>query len=62
MLAWFTTRENYEYVGNTDYRDMYKDDISSIDDNIVAFGFNDGSDKESDGIYEGGDYWTSNQK
>ncbi len=61
MLAWFTTRENYEYVGNTDYRDMYKDDISSIDNNIVAFGFDNGNEDESEGFYEAGDYWSSNQ-
>jgi hypothetical protein len=40
---------------------MYKDDISSIDNNIVAFGFDNGNEDESEGFYEAGDYWSSNQ-
>ncbi len=57
MLAWYSSKENFEYIGNDKFRELYTDDIEEIDDDIIPFIYADGISGGGGGVWEGGDYW-----
>jgi hypothetical protein len=54
MLAWYSTKENFEYLSSINIKDIYSKDLSEIDDVIIPFMTNE---VEPNGYYEAGDFW-----
>jgi hypothetical protein len=56
MLAWCTTTENFDVIGDTQIKGLYKDKIDAVDDMLTPF-LSSEMDEDSNGFYENGDYW-----